>query len=191
MLNHGIICPSRNRTVIYAIVVAAYESFAEPTKVRYFKVNSSGVITVSRNLPDFVEASVHSLIVDARYRDSVFLASYGRVVIKVVDINNNDPIWPTQYDYITEIKENIKAGQTIVTVTAEDADNGSNAELRYFLRYPGVDPFDLDPVTGVINTTMQLDRETKDQYVFEIYAEDMRTYSSTECIQTSYCYGGR
>ncbi len=33
MLNHGIICPSRNRTVIYAIVVAAYESFAEPTKV--------------------------------------------------------------------------------------------------------------------------------------------------------------
>lgn len=166
----GVTCPSVNRTVSYTIVRVLFGE--KPTRVHYFRLNaSSGLVTVRKVLPDLFVAPNHTIVVQARYSDSIH-SNFAHVQVGVLDINNNDPIWVSATDYTGSVLENKRAGQIVVAVSAQDADVGTNADLRYYLKKPGSVPFDIDPVTGLINTTRELDRENKPQFVFDIYAED-------------------
>lgn len=167
----GIVCPSVNRTVSYSIVrIVAGEIVST---VSYFRLDSvsTGLVTVRRQLPDLFIFSKYSIDIQAIYMGRK-QSNFAVVQVDIIDINNNEPIWTNGGDYSAKVLENRPAGQTVVTVNAEDADKGINAEVRYYMLKPQSVPFMLNNITGDIYTTRKLDREVEPQFIFFVYAED-------------------
>jgi hypothetical protein len=89
-----------------------------------------------------------------------------------VDTNNHRPVFD-QAVYASMVAENAAAGVDVLVVRATDADHGVNKELTYTIVDDGdgaVDslPFAIGNVSGVISTTVTLDREAKHQYHFRV-----------------------
>uniref|UniRef100_I3JBK4 Protocadherin 2 alpha c n=1 Tax=Oreochromis niloticus TaxID=8128 RepID=I3JBK4_ORENI len=94
------------------------------------------------------------------------------VIIHVLDINDNPPVFSTPL-YKTRLFENTPIGTNVVTLNATDADQGTNGEIMYSLRSKGQDRileiFHIDPVMGVITVKANVDYE--EYTAFEIRAE--------------------
>lgn len=110
------------------------------------------------------------------------------MVINIVDENDNTPRFQEGV-YITSIKENIPSHSDVYTVNATDADSGDNGKVVYVLAGGNVDniqdTFNINSVTGVIQTKVALDRETQDSYSLIIEAHDM----VSQCVKLlKYCY---
>ena len=167
----GIVCPSVNRTVSYTIVRTLAGRDVSP--VSYFKLDSAttGLVTLRRQLPDLAIYSKYSIDVQATYTANTH-TNFAVVEVNVIDINNNEPIWVHGSDYSANVLENQPAGEAFIAVSAQDADEGTNAEVRYYMQNPESVPFSINNVTGDIFTTRKLDREMEPQFIFVIYAED-------------------
>lgn len=87
------------------------------------------------------------------------------------DVNDHSPEFKRQVYYAT-ISENNPIGSWVLTVLAIDKDSGLNAKIRYSLLGEKVDRFKVDSDTGVITTTMTLDREETDVYYLTLMAQD-------------------
>ena len=58
-------------------------------------------------------------------------------------------------------------------VSANDADHGTNGQIRYFIRGGNIDnAFNLDANTGIVTTNANLDREIRDSYKLTLEAAD-------------------
>ncbi|XP_063353836.1 protocadherin alpha-3-like isoform X9 [Pelmatolapia mariae] len=94
------------------------------------------------------------------------------VIIHVLDINDNPPVFSTPL-YKTRLFENTPIGTNVITLNATDADQGTNGEIMYSLRSKGQDRileiFHIDPVMGVITVKANVDYE--EYTAFEIRAE--------------------
>ena len=51
------------------------------------------------------------------------------VLINVQDINDNAPVFPNDTYYVT-VPEDMAVGRSVITVTAQDSDEGANGEVR-------------------------------------------------------------
>lgn len=69
-----------------------------------------------------------------------------KVLINVLDANDNDPIFSKEF-YEFQVEENLKRGTIIGSVSAEDADVGLNAAIRYSL-IPSNSSFQINTLTG-------------------------------------------
>jgi hypothetical protein len=88
-----------------------------------------------------------------------------RVVVTVLDDNDHQPvIQGAPYD--VGVPEN-KKGAIAFTVVATDDDIGENKEIEYAISTAGV-PFEINAKTGVVRTTRELDRETEQNFTFEV-----------------------
>lgn len=136
--------------------------------LRQFSVGGdNGVISVLRKL-DRESLTRYQLII--RAEDSGGLASSATVNIKVTDINDENPEFDeSMLPYVFSIDEG-KADVAIGTVHARDADEGINAEITYTI--PADIPFKINPDSGEIRTTTQLDYETQKEYKFVVTAKD-------------------
>ncbi|XP_039617017.1 cadherin EGF LAG seven-pass G-type receptor 1 isoform X2 [Polypterus senegalus] len=78
--------------------------------------------------------------------------------------------------YQVSVPENKPAGAQVITVKANDPDEGEagrivySMEAMFFIR--SIDFFTIDPQSGTITTTQPLDREVKDTHVFKVTATD-------------------
>ncbi|KAG7217039.1 hypothetical protein INR49_027578, partial [Caranx melampygus] len=93
---------------------------------------------------------------------------------EVVDVNENlyAPYFP-DFAVRGSVKENSRAGTSVLTVSAKDDDKGRDGVLRYSVRGgSGLGTFTIDEDTGVIYTAGILDCETKDSYWLTVYATD-------------------
>jgi len=90
--------------------------------------------------------------------DTGGLYSTATVNIMVTDINDKNPEF-VGLPYEFTVKEN-EARKLIGRVHAEDADEGINAEITYFV--PDDIPFTVDPETGDVLTKIVLDYEQND-----------------------------
>ena len=107
-----------------------------------------------------------------------------QVVINVLDVNDNEPRFPTT-NYYQSVAENVPKGYSVLQVTAFDPDQGLNSKIQYSLREPSLDlPFDVDETTGWIHTTRSLDREVSGSYRFFIEASDQGSPKSRSAIAT-------
>ncbi|XP_058268047.1 protocadherin beta-16-like isoform X38 [Hemibagrus wyckioides] len=97
-----------------------------------------------------------------------------QIHITVLDANDNAPVF-TQKVYKATLTENAAKGTKIITVSASDADKGSNAQVAYYLSNTldsFLDLFIVQQQTGEVMLNGQVDFEKANNYQLEIQAKD-------------------
>uniref|UniRef100_A0A4W4GSM4 Cadherin-23 n=1 Tax=Electrophorus electricus TaxID=8005 RepID=A0A4W4GSM4_ELEEL len=114
--------------------------------------------------------------------------------ITVVDVNDNRPVFIRPANgTIMHILEEQPPGLLVYEVFATDVDEGVNGEVRYGFLQTGAgsrdwDSFRIDPLTGVITTTVKLDREKQALYSLIVVAYDLGQpvpYETTQPLQVA------
>ncbi|XP_051019289.1 protocadherin alpha-2 isoform X10 [Acomys russatus] len=98
-----------------------------------------------------------------------------QILIKVIDINDNEPTFP-QSGYKVQLLENTANGTLVIKLNASDGDEGSNAEIVYSLSSDVSSTtrtkFQIDPSSGEIRTKGELDYEERTSYEIQVIASD-------------------
>ncbi|XP_030594770.1 protocadherin gamma-A11-like isoform X36 [Archocentrus centrarchus] len=121
------------------------------------------------------EAQEHfSLILTAADGGEPQLSGTMRVEISVLDVNDNAPVF-TQEVYKVTIMENAVKGTVLCTVTATDADEGSNGKVMYSITNTLDDVpvmFHIAEESGELSITGNLDYEKAQVYEIHLQASD-------------------
>ena len=99
------------------------------------------------------------------------LSSTTEVIVNIEDVNDNFPRF-TQSTYSATIIEELPSMTPVIKVHAYDMDSGTNAEIHYSLKHYGISYFTIDPLSGLIKTTLILDREVQPSYELYVIAVD-------------------
>lgn len=94
---------------------------------------------------------------------------YLQVNVTIQDVNDNPPVFQ-QDQYHSSVHEDAAVGSSVLQITATDRDEGTNAEIRYYLD-EGT-PFQIDPKAGTISIKEGLDFESKKEYSLTVHAVD-------------------
>ncbi|NXN55687.1 PCD23 protein, partial [Rynchops niger] len=115
-------------------------------------------------------ASSHRLVLLASDRGTPSLNSTATVLITVLDVNDNPPVFSSP-EYHIHVKESIPVGSHITEVSANDCDAGTNAEITYAI-ISGNDRghFHLDEKTGSVDLMKTLDYEDTMKFILIIQA---------------------
>ena len=145
-----------------------------------FSVTDEGVVILQRRL-DWETISMYNLTIYAVDSNSSQLKSSRSavVIIFVEDINDNRPVF-TKNSYSAEMLENVPIGYTVIIVTANDKDKGSNGMVTYSLvESPWATDklanniFTVDDITGAITTSKKLKLDVPQvEYKFQVKASD-------------------
>lgn len=142
-----------------------------------FSINrATGEIRTTRPL-DREKVARYGLKVKATDRGSPQKNTAVRVLINVLDVNDNAPRFSKIFS--ATVAENAPAGYTVTRVTTTDEDAGSNAVSRYSIADPGL-PFNINPNTGDITVSRPLNREDTDHYIVKVSAHDSGWTVSTD-----------
>ncbi|KAJ8247352.1 hypothetical protein GJAV_G00245390 [Gymnothorax javanicus] len=96
--------------------------------------------------------------------------AYVRIFIS--DVNDNKPVF-TQSVYEVSVDEDADVGFAVVTVSANDGDEGANAKLRYQITSGNTGgAFDVEPEVGTIFLAQRLDHERVKWYRLHVLASD-------------------
>lgn len=135
-----------------------------------FVINSrTGAIGITTKL-DREENDTYKLTVQANDGGSPSLSGKCHVVIKVLDKNDNSPVFQPS-TLKAKVPEGSPVGTFVIQVTALDKDSGLNADLTYSL-VNNYARFRIDPKTGRIETDKILDKEQIAFHPLEVLATD-------------------
>ncbi|XP_074824817.1 neural-cadherin-like [Natator depressus] len=96
--------------------------------------------------------------------------AYVRIFIS--DVNDNKPVF-SQSVYEVNVDEDQDVGSTVITVSANDEDEGANAKLRYQITAGNTGGIlDVEPETGAIFIAQPLDYEEAKMYELHLLASD-------------------
>ncbi|XP_065574069.1 fat-like cadherin-related tumor suppressor homolog isoform X5 [Artemia franciscana] len=159
----------KNAQVIFAI--------AGGNEHECFRVNpQTGVLYIASPL-DAEIRSEYTLTISALDQGNLGTRkqSSAKVHIKVIDCNDNDPVFPSPSLDI-DVDENEPVGAIITHVSAKDPDSGENGYISYSIANIMPTPFEIDPFTGIIKANEILDYEGgKRKYVINVRASDWGT----------------
>uniref|UniRef100_A0A663DYD7 Cadherin domain-containing protein n=1 Tax=Aquila chrysaetos chrysaetos TaxID=223781 RepID=A0A663DYD7_AQUCH len=127
---------------------------------------------VLSNVLDRETASSHRLVLLASDHGTPSLNSTATVLITVLDVNDNPPVFSSP-EYHIHLKESIPVGSHVTEVSANDCDAGTNAEITYAI-ISGNDRghFRLDGKTGSVDLMKMLDYEDIMKFTLIIQATD-------------------
>ncbi|XP_023289907.1 fat-like cadherin-related tumor suppressor homolog isoform X2 [Orussus abietinus] len=155
-----------NATVTYRIVSGDMDS-------PYFRVDPQGQITLAKPLDRELKDS-HLIGVLAETDSSPPLTALAEISLHVLDENDHAPKFESN-PYTINLAENVEEGTSILKVVAYDEDLASNGEVRYSFG-PDVgelaNVFTVDAYTGWVSTLVQLDKEKRAEYKFQVVATD-------------------
>ena len=146
-----------------------------------FIINGNSGAIYSISPLDYEQITTYTLHITASDNGVPVLSSNVTVIINVLDINDNKPVFD-QSIYTISISEALQVGEEVIQVTASDADSNSNADITYTILNTGL-PFIINSYTGDIILNQTLDRETKDLYIFEVVATDHGTIPLSSTTQ--------
>ncbi|XP_074466224.1 protocadherin-16 [Sebastes fasciatus] len=132
---------------------------------------STGALSTSRGLDRETRAEF-TLVVVATDRGTPALSSTVTVEVKVLDVNDNNPVF-SRSSYAVEVSEDAAEGTQVLEVSATDADDDLNGRVLYFLSREAHGAFSVDESTGAITTSAPLDREKQASYSFQVFAVDL------------------
>ena len=101
------------------------------------------------------------------------------MIIFVLDVNDNPPIFQPNNQYDIDVYENTPINNVLLRVVTTDRDTAPNSVVEYSIVFDTVNPleddgrsFTIQPETGDIKSIFSLDRETKDFFSFTIRARN-------------------
>lgn len=93
-------------------------------------------------------------------------------LLRVTDTNDCHPLFE-QDTYTVSVSEDVPQGSSLIQLQAQDADEGTNAAIRYSILGSSQDSLiSLEPETGLVTTAAPLDRELLAQLWFLVVATD-------------------
>uniref|UniRef100_A0A8C3TL74 Cadherin EGF LAG seven-pass G-type receptor 1 n=1 Tax=Chelydra serpentina TaxID=8475 RepID=A0A8C3TL74_CHESE len=130
---------------------------------------TSGVIRTLRKL-DRENVAVYSLRAFAMDRGSPPLKASVDIQVTVLDINDNPPVFEEdEFDIFVE--ENSPVGSIVARISAADPDEGTNAQIMYQIVEGNIpEVFQLDLLNGDLTALMDLDYESRTEYVIVVQA---------------------
>lgn len=138
----------------------------------YFSIDEyTGVMSLERPLDREVQ-SVYELTAQATDQGSPHLSSLCQVVVSVLDINDNPPVFEHR-EYTATVLEDIPVGTQVLRVLAASRDTEANAEITYSIisgNEHGM--FSVDSHTGDIFVIEPLDYEVSHEYYITVEAAD-------------------
>jgi hypothetical protein len=142
----------------------------------HFALNRTSGVLVVRSRLDRETTTIFALNISATDGAPPFSQDFAIVLINVIDVNDNDPVF-APHNSTFYVAENEPGGLVVVNLTATDADDGLNGEVRYVLTAGAGSPqmFTVDVATGVLTTADALDRETQADYNLTVTAYDRGT----------------
>lgn len=155
----------------YSIVSGDDEDFFQAEALRAgdfcflrIKTRSSYAALLNREVRD-----MYTLTVEAT--ESTFdLQAKTKISVSVLDMNDLKPLfYPASYN--VAIREDARLKSSMVTVSATDADTGSNAEFYYSFT-SRAHPFAVDPFTGMVSLVKRLNHTRAARYDLTVLAED-------------------
>ncbi|NXF13588.1 PCDG7 protein, partial [Smithornis capensis] len=137
-------------------------------------------VVTAREL-DREQVSEYNLTVRAADGGSPPLQSSAVLALRVLDVNDNAPVF-AQERYSARLRENnaagaldVPLGTTVLTVSASDADVGTNARITYnFGKLPVkvLQKFVVDAESGLITLQEALDFEDTRSFILDVQARD-------------------
>ncbi|XP_076064277.1 fat-like cadherin-related tumor suppressor homolog, partial [Oratosquilla oratoria] len=138
-----------------------------------FTVTSSGLLSLRWSL-DREKRRTHRLTVVNQTLTTPPVVDYMTIDVVVMDVNDCVPRFTSQ-NYRTSVAENEDVGATVLMLTANDDDEGSNGRVQYSITEddPNIrSTFRVDPHTGAVTLVAPLDRESTPSYSFGVEATD-------------------
>ncbi|XP_066416373.1 protocadherin alpha-2-like isoform X2 [Molothrus aeneus] len=121
---------------------------------------------------DYEEMNSYEIPVEARDKGSPPLSGHCKVVLEVVDVNDNAPeVWVTSLS--VPVAEDASVGTVVALLSVSDRDSGENGRVRCWV-WPA-SPFGLEATfLGSYSLVLReaLDRERVSEYEVEVRAED-------------------
>ncbi|KAL7983248.1 hypothetical protein Chor_000124 [Crotalus horridus] len=152
----------------------------------------TGIIKLDKRLDHEADPAFHFKVAATLQLDKVDIVVTVDVDIKVLDINDNKPIFEAA-KYDTIVMEGMPIGTKLVQVKATDADSGANGQVTYSLlteldidRISEV--FTIDSNSGWISTLKDLDHEKDPTFAFTVVSSDLGealSLSSTTLISVT------
>lgn len=92
------------------------------------------------------------------------------IQVTVLDVNDNAPVFPAD-DFEVLVKENSAVGSVVAQITATDPDEGANAQIMYQIVEGNIpEIFQMDIFSGELTSLIDLDYETRNEYVIVVQA---------------------
>ena len=162
----GIIYTVTNGRVLYSILGG--------NKDGQFKINNeTGSITVAVGSSiDYDENDFYNLTILAE--DGGGLNTTAQVLITILDSNDNAPVIEYPDDFTIDLPEDTPPGLVIIDyINATDDDHGTNQDILFTIISGDItNSFSVDKLTGMVNLTGELDRETGNPQILTIAAID-------------------
>ncbi|XP_058671553.1 protocadherin gamma-A10-like, partial [Ammospiza caudacuta] len=130
---------------------------------------------------DREEAAFHELVLRAMDGGDPARTGTARIRVTVVDANDNAPVF-SQAEYTVRVPEDVPVGSVLVTLTATDADEGLNGQVKYSFHKisdQASEHFNLDSDTGEIYVKDDLDFEEISSHELKVRAHDGGELSDT------------
>ena len=139
-------------------------------------------LIINREL-DYETIASYDLLIKAYDGGSPPNVGTMRVIVNVIDANDNQPIFNISR-YYARVAENATIGSPVLQVFATDRDSGENGRIRYHIdrdRSDSLECFDMNALTGGIFVNKKLDYEEKQAYELIVVARD----NGTQKLQTT------
>ncbi|KAK2163195.1 hypothetical protein LSH36_84g09030 [Paralvinella palmiformis] len=129
---------------------------------------------------DFEKRNYYVLNISVHDAGNPELGSSRLLRVEVLDYNDNEPQFSAN-PIRRQIQEGVQVGTSVLKITATDPDYGMNGKVSYSIREqePKGSHFKIDPDTGLIQTTAEIDREFAEEFLLHVVATDQAQPSST------------
>ncbi|GMR42912.1 hypothetical protein PMAYCL1PPCAC_13107, partial [Pristionchus mayeri] len=125
---------------------------------------------------DYETAKLYRVLVKATDGGIPARAANQTIVVQVIDVNDNAPIFEKAV-YTATIVENSPVMSRVTKVKANDVDSGLGGRVEYSLSGHDSTLFSIDSRTGDVYTRKELDREEREEYMMNVTAMDKGTPS--------------
>ncbi|XP_056372749.1 protocadherin gamma-B5-like isoform X16 [Hyla sarda] len=132
---------------------------------------------VTTRFMDREDVSSYNITILATDKGSPPLSSRQMIVLGVLDVNDNPPIF-TKSNYVAYIPENNLPGASIYSIQASDSDTGDNAKIIYSIFSTNPEEitassyFSINIETGVLYAQRSFDYEQHKEFQIQVSAKD-------------------
>ncbi|KAL6464199.1 hypothetical protein MHYP_G00265160 [Metynnis hypsauchen] len=131
--------------------------------------STSGIVRTLRRL-DRENTPIYNLQAFAVDKGVPALKTSVDIQVTILDVNDNPPVFEKD-EFDIYVEENSPIGLVVAHISATDPDEGSNAQIMYQIVEGNVpEVFQLDIFSGELTALMDLDYETRSEYVIVVQA---------------------